>query len=1063
MLTIPAAHRSLAAVGRRLATPLILMLAAVGCRVFVPAVDVHTALVSELAGKRLTLPRLSGHWEHMACAVGEEAPVLSRIRCDQLPGTPGPRLAALGRRIRESLRDGGGNRGPALRAQGLWQLLWHRGAEDLDVAIEALQEATRIAPTDPFPLNDLAVVLLVRGELNEDPWDWLRALEYLELAEALDQRAPEVRFNRAVALQSLMATRLARDAWAGAATSEPDPFWRTEAEARRDTLETHFGTATNVPAAADWRPETWLKLAQRDPQAARERALEHVLVEWGASLAAGDDLGAEARLGAARAVGNQISVQGGDESIRQMVSIIDTAIGEPLATLAAGHVAYGRGRSAERSDRRGAIRELRQASRLLRAGGSIAGLWAQARLGFLVMTDPEEPDPHQAYALHEEIVTTAEANRYPALVARGEWGLSLNVGRGGRILEAMPHQARATALFAAARELGNWGRSGSLEAEMRRLMGDTRAALRLGLASLPALLRRGDVSFAHLHFLDAGNLAWGERRLPRAAVAMHDEALRLAQESADPSDATQTLLSRSQLHVRIGDPRAAVADLSAAAAGEPAGRHTLLEGFAMLARARVALLDAPARAAEISTEAVRYFTAVDLPLNLGEALSIRATAYRRVGSPAKARDDLLVALQALASRGTPKALDPTRIAFTRTVRALADELVSILAEDLDEPMAALGATEVARRLLFDDDTSARELMLTLEAGTVEALARLAAASGSRNVRAFWVLPHILLIWNLENLSVSLNMVELDGIALIEDANEYTRRIARRAPGRTGDALAPLAAELARGDADDTALVLVPDPLMLGLPWAALPLDSTRYLVEERLVTVLPSLAAVERAQEPLESRANWTVLSIGVLPSEAANLPPLRRTVDEARAIAGIYGVDPVSEGRFASVEEFTAQIDQNEILHFAGHAVFSASNPDSSHLMLELGADAPTKVYPADLQGPRFERLRIVVLAACSSFGSAGDVDVGLAGLARPFLLRGVDAVVGTLWPLDDDVALEAFVVFHRALRAGASAPAALRAAQLQLRTSSVVHYRDPAAWAGLVVIGGRGPSEGS
>jgi len=250
-------------------------------------------------------------------------------------------------------------------------------------------------------------------------------------------------------------------------------------------------------------------------------------------------------------------------------------------------------------------------------------------------------------------------------------------------------------------------------------------------------------------------------------------------------------------------------------------------------------------------------------------------------------------------------------------------------------------------------------------------------------------------------------------------------------------------------------------MMLGLPWSALPLDDSRYLLQEREVEVLPSLAAAARSASWVGPDRDWSVLAVTTPAVEMPDLPALPHAAEETRRVAAIYGATPTGGNRFTTATAFAAEIDRHEILHFAGHAVSSGSNPQASHLVLTPSFSAPVVVYPADLEGPRFERLQVVVLSACSSFGAPGDLDTGLSGLARPFLLRGARAVIGTLWPLDDEVALEAFSHFHRVLRAGASPAGALRAAQLQLLSSPVARFRDPAAWAGLVIVGGPGPPQ--
>jgi CHAT domain-containing protein len=72
--------------------------------------------------------------------------------------------------------------------------------------------------------------------------------------------------------------------------------------------------------------------------------------------------------------------------------------------------------------------------------------------------------------------------------------------------------------------------------------------------------------------------------------------------------------------------------------------------------------------------------------------------------------------------------------------------------------------------------------------------------------------------------------------------------------------------------------------------------------------------------------------------------------------------------------------------------------------------------------------------------------------GIARPFLVAGVPAVLGNLWPVEDDEAAAFFDSFHGHLAAGGGSLSSLREAQLV----ALREGRSPAAWAGYQVLGG-------
>jgi CHAT domain-containing protein len=95
-----------------------------------------------------------------------------------------------------------------------------------------------------------------------------------------------------------------------------------------------------------------------------------------------------------------------------------------------------------------------------------------------------------------------------------------------------------------------------------------------------------------------------------------------------------------------------------------------------------------------------------------------------------------------------------------------------------------------------------------------------------------------------------------------------------------------------------------------------------------------------------------------------------------------------------------------------------------------------------------------VVFLAVCGSLGGPIGRGSAASSLARPFLSAGVPTVVGTLWRVDDDATRRLAVSFHRFLRQGLTAAAALRAAQLDALTTG---HDDKAAptWAAFQVLG--------
>ncbi|WP_229402338.1 CHAT domain-containing protein [Micromonospora okii] len=135
---------------------------------------------------------------------------------------------------------------------------------------------------------------------------------------------------------------------------------------------------------------------------------------------------------------------------------------------------------------------------------------------------------------------------------------------------------------------------------------------------------------------------------------------------------------------------------------------------------------------------------------------------------------------------------------------------------------------------------------------------------------------------------------------------------------------------------------------------------------------------------------------------------------------------------------------------HFACHAVVDTSSQADSGLLLH---DATLRL--PDIGGLRLPEAELAYLSACSTANHGSRYADEVLHLASAFHLAGFRHVVASLWPLVDQVAVEAARSFYRGLpdTPGADAAAhALRRVTLELRDE----YPDfPELWALLVHSG--------
>lgn len=98
------------------------------------------------------------------------------------------------------------------------------------------------------------------------------------------------------------------------------------------------------------------------------------------------------------------------------------------------------------------------------------------------------------------------------------------------------------------------------------------------------------------------------------------------------------------------------------------------------------------------------------------------------------------------------------------------------------------------------------------------------------------------------------------------------------------------------------------------------------------------------------------------------------------------------------------------------------------------------------------FHNVNLVTLSACQT--GLGDInDDGVMGLQRGFKRAGVNSLLMTLWPVDDDATQIFMSEFYRNLVSGQTKLQSLLLAQKYLRDFG---YNNPYYWAAFIMLDG-------
>jgi CHAT domain-containing protein len=942
-------------------------------------------------------------------------------------------------------------------------------------AVKLFEQATSRDPDDQLIENDLAAVYIAQARADHRPDLLARALETVGKTHG---PSPEALFNRALVLELLQLRGGARDAWHRYLASRPEPGWRGEAECRLAALEAptrleEWQLSRPRLEAAAQRGDRLLvaRIVSRFRQETRILAQERLLAAWGTSWMRGDRAAALRDLGAARLVGDALVTIDGEHSVADAVAAIDRLSGSPdlYAALARGHAAYANGAAAHAALRIGEAKAyLAAAERELRLAGSPGAGWAVL---WLAAADYYQGRHASASERLGRLLADPEINRYPALRGRARWEQGMLEVQHLELGRSLADFQAALRDFEATGELQNSGAVDYLLTENYELLGNAEEAWTYRERGLLALHGYPDsVWFNNLLFETAKDLLKASQL--RSALAFHEEQLRVARRAGLPAVLAEALLLKARLESALGDLPQASRELSeadsltAAIADSDFRQRMGIE--ALVARCQMIAARNPAAAIVPLSQAIDYFAKAGLGNHAAFCYLLRARARLAMHDAEAAEQDLQVGIAAYeAARDS---LEPVwiRTTYLEQWQPLFDEMIQLQVARR-RPERALEFAERAKVGLL-----CRELVEDAEPRAAAACNGRGPASLAEIQRAlpehsalieYCLLPDRVLIWVVRRHSFTF-------LALPVTATEMERLVERLLlslrDGGSGDEVqqaggalfehlfGSLTQQLSTGD----RLIIVPDKVLSGLPFAALFDPSRRsYLVERHALSIEPSASFyAARRQRPVLPPSRWRLLSLAPLEGDGSeNLVPLRDAPEEAAAIAAMYPRHRLLTGREATRSRFLAALRTSDAVEFAGHAVVNLKQPPLSRLVFtsESGAAGQSFLFARDLRKLPLGHLRLVVLSGCSTAPGSQARGEGFAGVAQAFLEAGAAAVLGTLWRVDDAPARHLAVEFHRRLLAGGDGASAVRAAQLALLHGDDVALRNPSGWGAFELVG--------
>lgn len=261
------------------------------------------------------------------------------------------------------------------------------------------------------------------------------------------------------------------------------------------------------------------------------------------------------------------------------------------------------------------------------------------------------------------------------------------------------------------------------------------------------------------------------------------------------------------------------------------------------------------------------------------------------------------------------------------------------------------------------------------------------------------------------------------------------------------------------------LLIAPDQRLRYLPFDLLEIEG-KALVESSTTVLLPSAATLMAPRTPrsrsgldligfgdpeVESLGGrndprFSSLSLGPLPAGRAELE------NAARRLGGRSLVKLGLDARESALHEALASGQGTRVLHFATHAVVDEGPGRGAAILLTGDEKADGQLEPreiARLEAPT----DLTILAACRS-ALGKDEDAGALGsLTGAFLASGSQAVLASLWDVDDAASAAFMEQFYFEIGRGKVPAEALVRVKRRFRADP--NWRDPSLWAGWVLVG--------
>ena len=257
---------------------------------------------------------------------------------------------------------------------------------------------------------------------------------------------------------------------------------------------------------------------------------------------------------------------------------------------------------------------------------------------------------------------------------------------------------------------------------------------------------------------------------------------------------------------------------------------------------------------------------------------------------------------------------------------------------------------------------------------------------------------------------------------------------------------------------ESEIIIVPDPLLYPIPFAALKDDNGHNLSDTFRIRIVPSLTTLRLIQHcPADYHSKTGAIVIGepevsdvYYQGKLLKLCSLPWARMEAEMIGQLLGVEPLL-GKDATKHAVLERMHSVSLIHFAAHGydergeialspISPCGTPHEVDYLLTMAEISQVRLTA-----------KLVVLSCCHSASGQARAE-GVVGIARAFLASGARAVLVALWAVEDKATMQFMNHFYEHLVRGESASESLHQAMKWMREN---RFSDVEQWAPFILIG--------